>query len=461
MLQTIEFDQKIIERYNVSCPRYTSYPTALQFTETYTSSFYTKNAKLLYQNKNPLSLYVHIPYCQSLCYYCACNKIITKNTSKVSTYLQILYKEIVLQASLFDNTRKVNQLHWGGGTPTYITHKEMYALMAVIREHFNLHDDDTGEYAIEIDPRWITVDTIAYLRQLGFNRISMGIQDFNLTVQKSVNRIQSEKKTRQIIDAVRENNFKSLSVDLIYGLPHQTVLKFDKTLNKIVEIDPDRISLFNFAYLPNRFPGQKQIQFSNLPSSEEKLKILERSIHLLENVGYVYIGMDHFAKHEDELACAQKKGTLYRNFQGYATHANCDLIGMGLTAISSIHNHYAQNLSNIEDYTNQINQGKLAIVKGIIIDLDDQIRQAVIMELICHFSLSFQKIEIQFNINFRGYFQNEIRVCEDFENDGLLTLNNDQIYVTSKGRLLIRNICTAFDRYYCGVLKHLRHSNAI
>jgi oxygen-independent coproporphyrinogen III oxidase len=450
---------KYLDHYNVSCPRYTSYPTALQFKQSYTRSDYIKNALLSNNTKRPLSLYFHIPFCDTLCYYCGCNKIATKNKRRASDYLQYLHQEIALQAQLFDNSRKVKQLHWGGGTPTFITHQEMQDLMSLTRTYFNLYDDDSGEYAIEIDPRRITPDTIKYLRNLGFNRISIGIQDFNLKVQKAINRIQTEETTQKIVDSVRDNKFKSLSVDLIYGLPHQTISSFEETLVKIIHLDPDRISIFNFAYLPAKFPAQKRIQLLDLPSPEEKLEILNLSIHLLENAGYVYIGMDHFAKYQDELAIAQRNGTLYRNFQGYATQANCDLIGMGTTAISSIQNHYSQNVRTIEEYTNQIYSGNLAIDKGIAIDLDDQIRKAVILELICHFSLYFKSIETQFNINFMHYFQDELKQLDSFKKDCLLTINNSHILVTPKGRLLIRNICSVFDRYYCAKL-HL-HSKAI
>lgn len=442
------FSQALIDKYNIPCPRYTSYPTAAQFISSYSLEDYMDNAQRSNDSKKPLSLYFHIPFCDTLCYYCGCNKIATKNKNKASEYLKVLHQEIRLQSQLFDPTRQVAQLHWGGGTPTFISEDEMQELMRVIRQHFNCYTDDSGEYAIEIDPRKVTSKTIKHLRNIGFNRMSVGIQDFNPMVQKAVNRNQPLKETREIIDSIRANQFKSLSVDLIYGLPHQTVISFEKTLQQTLLLDPDRISLFNFAYLPERFPAQRAIKLTDLPSPMEKLAILNLSIAFLEDSGYTYIGMDHFAKHTDELAVVQKEGGLYRNFQGYATNAACDLVAMGVTGIGSISNHYSQNTTSIEEYTKQITQGKLAISKGVKTDKEDQIRKLVIMELICHFHLSFKAIEEVFHINFSSYFKQELRQLKGFEQDSLITITPSEIQVLPVGRFFIRNICSTFDRHY-------------
>ena len=442
-----EFDPQLIKRYDKAGPRYTSYPTAVQFTEQYTADTYKKFAEKSNQSGKALSLYFHIPFCDTVCFYCGCNKVVTKDRSKAAPYLERVFKEIEMQAKLFDPSRKVNQLHWGGGTPTFISHDEMRQLMAVTRKHFNLHDDDSGEYSIEIDPREVSRDSIKLLRELGFNRMSLGVQDFNPAVQKAVNRIQSREQTMAALTAAREENFKSISVDLIYGLPLQTVESFDATLDELIEISPDRVSVFNYAHLPERFKPQRRINEDELPPAAAKLEIFKHCMEKLTNAGYVYIGMDHFAKPEDELTVAQKNGELYRNFQGYATHADCDLIGIGITSIGTIANSFAQNVRTMDEYFQHIDQGELAIFRGVEIDQDDVIRREVIMQLICHFNLSFQAIEKQFNIDFSSYFANELERYKIMVDDGLITMDDHAIVVTPKGRLLIRNICMVFDRY--------------
>ncbi|HKY69763.1 MAG TPA: oxygen-independent coproporphyrinogen III oxidase [Gammaproteobacteria bacterium] len=457
----IVFDSNLIKRYDVPCPRYTSYPTAVQFSKDYTAAHYIENAIQSNQSQKPLSLYFHIPFCDTLCYYCACNKIATKNRAKATEYLDYLYQEIKQQSQYFDPSRKVNQLHWGGGTPTFISMDEMSELMDVTRTFFNLQDDDKGEYALEIDPRRITPDTITHLRGLGFNRASLGIQDFDPIVQKAVNRVQPETQSLEIAESIRENRFKSLSVDLIYGLPFQTLSSFMKTIDKILRLNPDRISIFNFAYLPDRFSPQKRINLVDLPSPETKLEIFKQCIKELCGAGYVYIGMDHFAKAHDELTLAQKAGTLYRNFQGYSTHAECDLIGMGVSSIGLIGDHYAQNTVSLEDYYQAIQNNQLSIVKGIKIDRDDIIRKKIIMELICHFVLSFEKIESLYDIDFMKYFSRELKTMELLSQDGLLQVDKAGITVSAKGRLLIRNICAVFDRYYNPTQPKAPHSKAI
>jgi len=443
----VEFDQQLIKRYDKAGPRYTSYPTAVQFGDEYTADTYKKFAEKSNQSAQALSLYFHIPFCDTVCFYCGCNKVVTKDRSKAAPYLERVYKEIEMQAKLFDHSRKVDQLHWGGGTPTFISHDEMRELMAVTRKHFNLHDDDSGEYSIEIDPREVSRESIKLLRELGFNRMSLGVQDFNPAVQKAVNRIQSREETLAALTAAREENFKSISVDLIYGLPLQTVESFDQTLDELIEISPDRVSVFNYAHLPERFKPQRRINEDELPPASAKLEIFKHCMEKLTNAGYVYIGMDHFAKPDDELTIAQNNGKLYRNFQGYATHADCDLVGIGITSIGTIANSFAQNVRTMDEYFAKIDKGELAIFRGVEIDHDDLIRREVIMQLICHFKLNFADIEKRFNIDFKDYFSAELERYKTMVDDGLITMDQQVIKVTSRGRLLIRNICMVFDRY--------------
>ena len=366
-----------------------------------------------------------------------------------------------MQGRLFDNSRKVNQLHWGGGTPTFISHEQMRELMAVTRKHFNLHDDDTGEYSIEIDPREVTSDSIQLLRDIGFNRMSLGVQDFNPVVQKAVNRIQSEDQTLSTLESARRVGFKSISVDLIYGLPFQTVESFAATLERIIDINPDRLSIFNYAHLPQLFKPQRRINEDELPSPLEKLDILKMTIERLSAAGYVYIGMDHFAKPDDELAIAQQNNLLYRNFQGYATHADCDLIGLGITSIGTVGRSFAQNVKTMDEYIERIDAGQLAIFRGVEIDDDDIIRRNAIMQLICHFNLNIAEFERKNNIEFKTYFKDEIAELSIMKNDGLIDFNEQKIEVTAKGRLLIRNICMVFDRYLKKPQKDQRYSKAI
>ena len=446
-MANVEFDPQLIKRYDKAGPRYTSYPTAVQFGDEYTADTYKKFAEKSNQSGQALSLYFHIPFCDTVCFYCGCNKVVTKDRSKAAPYLQRVYKEIEMQAKLFDPSRKVDQLHWGGGTPTFISHDEMRELMAVTRKHFNLHDDDTGEYSIEIDPREVSRESIKLLRELGFNRMSLGVQDFNPAVQKAVNRIQSREETLAALTAAREENFKSISVDLIYGLPLQTVESFDQTLDELIEISPDRVSVFNYAHLPERFKPQRRINEADLPEASVKLEIFKHCMEKLTNAGYVYIGMDHFAKPDDELTIAQKNGKLYRNFQGYATHADCDLVGIGITSIGTIANSFAQNVRTMDEYYEKIDKGELAVFRGVEIDNDDLIRREAIMQLICHFKLNFNDVEKHFTINFNDYFSAELARYKTMVDDGLITMDEHSIEVTSRGRLLIRNICMVFDRY--------------
>ena len=447
MEQTVTFDLDLIKRYDKAGPRYTSYPTAVEFNENFGPDSYKEQVALSNQRGGPLSLYFHLPFCDTVCFYCACNKIITKNRKHSEPYLANLHKEIAMQGALFDSSRVVEQLHWGGGTPTFISHDQMRELMAVTRQHFNLADDTTGEYSIEVDPREADPETIAVLREIGFNRLSLGVQDFNPVVQKAVNRIQSEEETFAVIDAARSTGFRSISLDLIYGLPHQTPESFAETLDKIIAVEPDRLSVFNYAHMPDMFKVQRQMKSEDLPPPEVKLEILQRTIEQLTAAGYVYIGMDHFAKPDDDLAVAQRENKLYRNFQGYSTHSECDLIGLGVTSIGSVGDSYSQNQRTLEDYANSLNNDELPVFRGFTLNDDDKIRRVVITRLICHFALDIELIEKELNITFSDYFADVMPKLEQFSNDGLLRYDDKKIEVLPAGHLLIRNICMVFDFY--------------
>lgn len=449
MQQNLQFDAELVTRYDQAGPRYTSYPTAVQFNETFGERQYRHWAAVTNAEPHPrpLSLYFHIPFCTTVCFYCACNKVATKNRELAIPYLEHLYSEIAAQGDLFDKQRQVDQLHWGGGTPTFLNPEQMADLMTMTAKHFQLRGDDEGEYSIEIDPREADEDSVQVLRQLGFNRMSLGVQDFDSKVQGAVNRIQSEEQTWKILQAARKNGFKSVSLDLIYGLPFQTVESFVRTLDRVIAADPDRISVFNYAHLPKLFKPQRRINAEDLPNPSEKLAILKSTIERLTDAGYVYIGMDHFAKPQDELAVAQRERKLYRNFQGYSTHAGCDLIAMGVTAISNVGNSYSQNVRKLDEYYREVDQQRLPLFRGIELDQDDLLRRQVIGDLICHFSLDTVNVEKQFGIDFQNYFDREVERLHEMQDEELIRLEEGKITVQPKGRLLIRNICMVFDRY--------------
>jgi oxygen-independent coproporphyrinogen-3 oxidase len=459
MDQSIKFDLDLINRYNKSGPRYTSYPTALELHEGFGDAEYRQQIAKSNAVGGPLSLYFHIPFCDTVCFYCACNKIITKNRAHAVPYLDSLVSEIAMQGDLFDKNRVVNQLHWGGGTPTFLNFEQMKRLMDATRQHFTLRDDDQGEYSIEVDPRETNDQTIAQLRQLGFNRISLGLQDFDPAVQKAVNRLQSKQQTFAVLEAARKEGFRSTNVDLIYGLPLQTEQTFASTLDQVLEYSPDRFSIFNYAHMPSKFKTQRQINEADMPTPALRLEILQMVGKKLTDAGYVYIGMDHFAKPDDELAIAQREGKLYRNFQGYSTHSDCDLVGMGVTSIGRVGDAYVQNYKELDEYNQAIADGKLAVFRGVALDEDDKLRRAVITYLICHFELRFKTIETEFNINFADYFAPELENLAVMQNDGLLRLDQNGIQVEAAGRLLIRNICMVFDKYLA--LKQQQFSRVI
>ena len=446
-MSEIIFDPELIRRYDKAGPRYTSYPTAVQFHEGFAEREYKDYAINSNANGQPLSLYFHLPFCDTVCFYCACNKIITKNRKRAAPYLQRLYQEITMQAALFDQQRIVTQLHWGGGTPTFLSHDEMRELMAETGRYFKLLDDDSGEYSIEVDPREADTATIKLLRELGFNRLSLGVQDFDPRVQKAVNRIQSEAETEEVMVAARAAGFHSISIDLMYGLPLQNVTTFEQTLDKVIAMSPDRLSVFNYAHLPQMFKTQRQIIDEELPPPEEKLAILQLCVQRLTDAGYIYIGMDHFAKPNDELAIAQQNGSLYRNFQGYSTQAECDLIAMGVTAVSKIGNSYSQNVKTMDEYEARIDSGHLPMFRGIGLNDDDVLRRHVITQLICHFKLDMNKVEAEYKICFADYFATELKDLQQMEQDGLVKCTDSLIEVQPAGKFLIRNICMVFDRY--------------
>ncbi len=449
MDQSYLFDAELIKRYDKSGPRYTSYPTAVQFHEQFQAKQYQEAARLSNEDlvPPPLSLYFHLPFCATVCFYCGCNKVITKNRNRAEPYLQRLHKEIAMHAGLFDNDRVVDQLHWGGGTPTFITPEQMRELMTETAQHFHLRDDDSGEYSIELDPREIKEDTLSLLRDLGFNRISLGVQDLNQAVQKAVNRIQPIEITRSVLESARHEGFHSMSMDLIYGLPLQTVESFDKTLDEIIEMSPDRLAIYNYAHMPSMFKVQQQIDEKKLPSVSEKLEILHHAVDRMIGAGYVYIGMDHFAKPDDELTMAQKNGSLYRNFQGYSTHSGCDLIAMGVSSISRVGFTYSQNYRDIDAYVESIDNDQLPIFRGIELNFDDVLRRDVITSLICNFILNKNDVSEQYGISFEKYFSEEMDALQQMQNDGILHLERDIIEILPAGRLLIRSICSIFDVY--------------
>ncbi|MDB3870138.1 oxygen-independent coproporphyrinogen III oxidase [Candidatus Thioglobus sp.] len=438
------FDLALIKKYDRSGPRYTSYPTANNFSE-FTQNDYQNQVKLSNERQGPISLYCHIPFCNTVCFYCGCNKVVTKDKSKAEPYLDALFKEIDRQGALVNSKRQVEQMHFGGGTPTFLSNQQIVRLSEKLQSVFNFSKH--GEYSIEIDPRGVDEDTIKVLAKVRFNRISLGVQDFNAAVQKAVNRIQSFEQTQSVIKLARDNGFESISVDLIYGLPKQSVESFKTTLNQINELKPDRISLFNYAHLPELFKPQRRIDVLELPNADEKLAIFQYSMDFLLDQGYVYIGMDHFALPEDPLAIAQQQGHLYRNFQGYSTNADCDIVGLGLSSIGQVGDSFSQNEKNLEQYYARIESGDLPVIKGQMIHADDKIRRAVIIDLICHFELDFAKIEVAFNINFNDYFTDSLEGLREMHEDGLIELTEHSIKVMEKGKLLIRNICMVFDAY--------------
>ncbi|CCK76503.1 MAG: oxygen-independent coproporphyrinogen III oxidase [Oleispira antarctica] len=446
MSEQLNWDPELIQRYNRSGPRYTSYPTAVEFKVVENDQ--VEKDLLSQRNQDvPLSLYLHIPFCAHVCYYCGCNKIVTKDRSKSEPYLDLLKAEIDRKAELLQGHPIVEQMHWGGGTPTFLSDEQMTDLMDHLRKRFTFSTDDSADYSIEIDPREVRPNTLKLLREIGFNRTSFGVQDLNEKVQQAVNRIQPESMIRKVMTEARELGFRSINIDLIYGLPHQSQQTFAETLDVIIDMSPDRLSVFNYAHLPERFKPQRRIKEEDLPSPEEKLAILGNCITTLTKVGYHYVGMDHFAKPDDELSRAQGDKVLHRNFQGYTTHGDCDLIGFGVSSISQISDCYLQNSPDINVYEEAINSNHFPVVKIITTDKDDLIRRQVIMELLCHDQMIFSELDQAFSIDSRAYFTEELSQLSPMVEDALLEISNEGIHITEKGRLLVRNACMVFDTY--------------
>jgi len=456
MQATQFFDSALLKKYNTSGPRYTSYPTALEFHHQFKHEHLVQ--AITASPNRELSLYVHIPFCHSLCYYCGCNKVITRHRDKADTYLEFLAQEIASRAPLFKDYT-VKQLHWGGGTPSFLRHEQITKLVALLKEQFTFAEQ--VEMSIEIDPREIEMNLAEHLYSLGFNRLSIGVQDIDEKVQQTINRVQSTEFIENFIAHAKKVGFKSINIDLIYGLPHQNIDTFTRTLDKAHEMDVDRISLFSYAHIPSRFAAQRKLRDEWLPNVDEKFALMKLAIEKLCDFGYDFIGMDHFAKPEDELAIAQKSGNLHRNFQGYTTKGGCDLLGLGVSSISAIGNSFSQNTKELQDYYKAIDAHAHAHIKGVSLTDDDIIRGEVIRELMCNLYVDKNKISEKFAINFDEYFAADLPLLQTFINDGLMSDSADEIRVEQKARLLIRNICMSFDAYMKQHLNKQRFSRVI
>lgn len=437
---------ELLSRFDVPGPRYTSYPTADRFVEAFTEQDYIQALEQRRAGSMalPLSLYVHVPFCESVCYYCACNKVITKHHERAAEYLRYLSREMELQVQHFGQGHSVSQLHLGGGTPTFLSDAELEDLMSMIRRHFTLVPG--GEYSIEVDPRTVTEERLQTLARLGFNRLSFGVQDFDPAVQKAVHRVQPAEQVFSLVQSARKIGFESINVDLIYGLPLQTPESFARTLAQVNELRPDRIALYAYAHLPARFKPQRRILAAELPSPRDKLAMLSASLDSLVGGGYVYVGMDHFALPTDALAVAKRQGRLHRNFQGYSTQPDCDLIALGVSAIGRIGATYSQNAKTLEDYYDSLDQGRLPIVRGLALSRDDLLRRCVIMSIMCQGQLLFESVELGHLIDFKTYFARELEVLAELANHGLVTIDDSGVQVTSTGWYLVRAIAMVFDR---------------
>ena len=454
---------ELLTRFDVSGPRYTSYPTADRFVEAFTETDYLqaldqRNVSAV-SRAQPLSLYVHIPFCESLCYYCACNKIITKHKDRAETYLRYLTREVDLHMAHLGEGHSVSQLHLGGGTPTFLNDDELRELMHMLKRNFNFVPG--GEYSVEVDPRTVDEKRLAVLAELGFNRLSFGVQDFDPAVQKAVHRIQPVEQVFALVEASRKLGFESVNVDLIYGLPQQTPESFDRTLAQVNELRPDRIALYAYAHLPERFKPQRRIHAAELPSGGAKVSMLARSIEAFEQGGYVYVGMDHFALPNDALAVAKRQGRLHRNFQGYSTQPDCDLIALGVSAIGRVGSTYSQNAKTMDEYCDLLDQGQLPVVHGLALTRDDLIRRNVIMAIMCQGSLLFESINASCLIDFKQYFANELDQLHNMQEQGLVEVTAQGIQVTAMGWFFVRGVAMVFDRYLQADRNRARFSKII
>lgn len=454
---------ELLRRFDVSGPRYTSYPTADRFVEAFGQEDYIlalQQRKLgAVANALPLSLYVHIPFCESLCYYCACNKIITKHHDRADIYLRYLSREIDLHTSHCGTGQVVSQLHLGGGTPTFLSDSGLRELMAMLKRSFTLAPG--GEYSVEVDPRTVNADRLALLAELGFNRLSFGVQDFDPEVQKAVHRIQPAEQVFALVESSRALGFDSVNVDLIYGLPRQTPESFDRTLAQVGQLRPDRIALYAYAHLPDRFKPQRRIVSAELPGAAAKVAMLARSLDSFMAAGYVYVGMDHFALPDDALAIAKRQGRLHRNFQGYSTQPDCDLIGLGVSAIGRVGATYSQNAKTLDEYYDHLDQGRLPVVRGLALTRDDLVRRATIMAIMCQGELLFEPMEQAWLIDFRKYFAAELEQLESMVDQGLVSVSNEGVTVTDMGWFFVRGIAMVFDRYLQADRNRARFSRII
>jgi oxygen-independent coproporphyrinogen-3 oxidase len=454
---------ELLRRFDVPGPRYTSYPTADRFVEAFTCEDYGRALQQRNQGAAalslPLSLYVHIPFCESLCYYCACNKIITKRHERGASYLRYLERETALHTAQLGERRNVSQLHLGGGSPTFLSDDELAQLMAMLRRHFVLTPG--GEYSIEVDPRTVDAKRLQALATLGFNRLSFGVQDFDADVQKAVHRVQPAQQVFELVEVARTLGFESINVDLIYGLPRQTPASFARTLEQVVELRPDRIALYAYAHLPERFKPQRRILGAELPAAADKLSMLSQAFDAFLEAGYVYIGMDHFALPNDALAIAQRQGRLHRNFQGYSTQPDCDLVGLGVSAIGRIGATYSQNAKTLEEYCDRIDQGQLPVVRGLALNRDDLVRRAIIMGLMCQGEVQFESIELAFLVDFKQTFPAELEALQPLVEAGLVQLDASGIRVTATGWFLVRAVAMVFDRYLQADRNRARFSRII
>lgn len=444
----MKLDAALIRRYDCHGPRYTSYPTAMQFQAGFDEQSYRRVALLSNAGSpRPLSIYVHVPFCARPCFYCGCNKIVTRNPAHAEQYLQRLFREIELQSALFERRRTVRQLHFGGGTPTYLTMAQLGKLFEQLGRHFNIDRSGQREFSIEIDPRTLGTSTLSALAKLGFNRLSLGIQDFDPRVQRAVNRLQSAGQIAECRVQAHALGYRSVSFDLIYGLPLQTVDSFGETLDTVVRLRPDRIAAYGYAHMPRLFKAQRAIRANQLPDAETRLQLLALTVERLTEAGYVYIGMDHFALPDDDLVRAMRDGSLHRNFQGYSTHGDCDLIGLGVSAIGAVGNSYSQNRKDLSGYYAALDQGRLPVDRGIALSMDDLLRRDVIQRLMCQGELCMSEIEDRYALDFGDYFATELAALNALAGDGLITSEADMIYVTESGRALLRTIAMVFDAY--------------
>ena len=462
-MHSLVLNPELLQRYDVAGPRYTSYPTADRFVEAFGEADYLQ---ALEQRRDgvgtkayPLSLYVHVPFCESLCYYCACNKIITKHHERGAEYLRYLEREVDLNIAHLGQGQVVSQLHLGGGSPTFLSDAELAQMMAMLRRNFQFAPG--GEYSVEIDPRTVTRERLAHLAQQGFNRLSFGVQDFEPAVQKAVHRIQPAEQVFDLVAAARELGFESINADLIYGLPMQTPETFERTLEQITKLRPDRIALYAYAHLPERFKPQRRIHTQDLPPAASKLVMLSSAMRVLMAAGYVYVGMDHFALPTDALAVAKRQGRLHRNFQGYSTQPDCDLIALGVSSIGRVGPTFSQNVKTLDEYYDLLNQGRLPVARGMALSRDDLVRRTVIMALMCQGSVLFESVELSHLVDFKQYFAPEMEALAVMQDQGLLTIDDTGVHVTELGWFFVRGVAMVFDKYLQADKNRTRFSKII